>query len=350
MLKEPGLSSLTAIFGSSQEKSQEDSEKLLDLYWNRAELKKEFAGMRKEQFKLQDKIKQQEGIAARLQQKLDHLEELLVDPDWAHNVIAFYQLRGLALRCQQKLANFAEQLKQQREQKQHNRMLVSWNEERTKEARAFERQLTEKRAAVQQLEDQLQVERRRLMSMSGFLKIFKRRSVNVALANLDEQIESAHREEESLLLSIEEIQNRTPPGNEGLDIPTKRSINLMIIAFAQQLLLIFGDDALAGMAKEASEKSVGTTNYGARNDCEQLLGRINDVIEQMEQASDFAEVLQRRSRLLGEEALFRNDTDGVPVSGTVATLFDIDSNGLVRESDVNVLGENWWGISKILSR
>ena len=81
------MSSLTAIFGNSQDKSQEESEKLLELYWNRAELKKEFAGMRKEQFKLQDKIKQHEGMAARVQQKLDQLEELLADTDRAHNVV-----------------------------------------------------------------------------------------------------------------------------------------------------------------------------------------------------------------------------------------------------------------------
>ena len=350
MLKEPSLSSLTAIFGNSQDKSQEESEKLLDLYWNRAELKKQFAGMRKEQFKLQDKIKQQDGIAARLQQKLDHLEELLVDPDWAHNVIVFYQLRGLALRCQQKLAKFAEQLKQQREQKQRNRLLVSWNEERTGEARALERQVTDKRAVVQQLEDQREAERRRLMSMSGFLKIFRRRSVTAVINSLADQIEAAQQEQESLLLAIEEIQNRTPPDTEGLDIPSKRSINLMIIAFAQQLFLIIADDELAAMAKESSEKSVGAISYGTRNDCEQVLEKIQNVIEMMEQASDFAETLQRRSKLLGEKALFRNDTDAVPASGTVATLYNIDINGLVKESDANMLGENWWGISKILSR
>ena len=73
------MSSLTAIFGNSEEKSH-DTEKLLQLYWNRAELKKEFAGMRKEQFRLQDRIKQQEGVAARLQQKLDHIERSEVGP------------------------------------------------------------------------------------------------------------------------------------------------------------------------------------------------------------------------------------------------------------------------------
>ena len=46
------MSNLTAIFGSSEEKEQ-GGEKLLNLYWNRAELKKEFAEMRKEQYRLQ---------------------------------------------------------------------------------------------------------------------------------------------------------------------------------------------------------------------------------------------------------------------------------------------------------
>ena len=92
------MSSLTAIFGNSEEKTQ-DSDKLMDLYWNRAELKKEFADMRKEQYRLRDLVKEQEGRTARIQQQLDHLEGLLVDPDWAHNVVVYYQLRGLGRRA-----------------------------------------------------------------------------------------------------------------------------------------------------------------------------------------------------------------------------------------------------------
>ena len=343
------MSSLAAIFGISPDKSQ-DSEKLLDLYWNRAALKKKFAGMRKEQFRLQDKIKQQEGNAGRLQQKLNHLEELLVDPDLAHNVIVFYQLRGLALRCQNKLTKFAEQLKQQREQKQHECLLVSWNEERRREASGLERQISEIRDTVHQLEDQLQAERRRLDSMSGFLKIFRRRSVTAILSSLDERIAVAQQEEEHLLGQVEEIQNRKSPDNEGLDIATKRSINLMIIAFAQDLFLGFSDAALAAMAKDANDKGVGAINYGTRNECDQLLVQIYQLIETMEQASDFAESLQQRSKLLAEHADFRNDTDVVPVAGTVATIYNTGANGLVKENETNILGENWWGISNVLSR
>jgi len=89
-----------AIFGNSEEKPQEDSEKLLQLYWNRAELKKEFADLRNEKIRLQERIKEHEGATARVHQKLNHLEQLLLDPEWVYNVTVYYQLQHLNLRCQ----------------------------------------------------------------------------------------------------------------------------------------------------------------------------------------------------------------------------------------------------------
>jgi hypothetical protein len=343
------VSGLAAIFGNSGEKAQ-DSEKLLHLYWNRAELKKQFAGMRKEQYKLKDKIKQQEGATARLQQKLEHLEALLIDPEWAGNVAVFYQLRGLALHCQRKLSKFAEQLKQQREQRQHNSLLVAWNEERARESKDIERELVATREFVQRVDGQLQEERDRLLSMSGFLKIFRRRAVTATLENFGRQIDAANEREQSLLRKLDEIRNRKPPENRGLEVGAKRSINFMILSFAQQLLLLIADDDLALMAKEASEKSVGAINYGKRRECEQLLTRIRKRAESIDQSSDFASILQQRAKLIAEPALFRNDGDVVPIAASVSTVFDIGGDGTVRKTDVNLLGENFWSIAKILSR
>ena len=345
------MSSLTAIFGSAESKDQEqDSDKLLNLYWNRAELKKEFAGMRKEQFKLQDRIKQHEGASARLQQKLDHLEDLLVDPQWVHNVVVFYQLRSLGLRCESKLAKFAEQLKQQREQKQHNNVLVKWNEARTQESRELEQQILLKRDAVQQFEDQLQAERKRLMNMSGFLRFFRRRSVTAMLDDLAEKTDQIRQEETELNSALEEIRDRRPPDNAGLDIPTKRSINLMIISFAQQLYFHFADDELAIQVRESREKSVGAVNYGSRFECGQLLDRVRQVEMLLEQASDFAEALQNRAKLLSQKVEFQNENDAVPLTSSVGKLYRIDDNGGVQESDMNILAENYWAISSAFSR
>ena len=343
------MSSLTAIFGSTEDKEQ-DSDKLLSLYWNRAELKKEFAGMRKEQFKLQDRIKQHEGATARLQQKLDYLEDLLTDSEWVHNVMVFYQLRNLAVRCESKLAKFAEQLKQQREKSQQNDLLDKWNESRSEEIREIEQQILLKRDVIQQHEDRLQAERQRLMNMSGFQRFFRRRSVTSMLDDLAQKADQFREEENELDAAVEEIRDRTPPDNAGLDIPTKRSINLMILSFAQQLYVQFLDDDLVLRIREAREKSVGAVNYGDRRQCSKLLDQVHEISESMDKATDFAEILRNRAKLLGQKVEFQNAGDAVPVSSSTGVLYQIDSNGVVRESVANLLEDNCWGINTAFSR
>jgi hypothetical protein len=306
--------------------------------------------MRKEQFRLKDVIKDNESAKARLQQKIDHLEDLLVDPQLAHNVIVFYQLRGLGKKCERKVAKFAEQLKQQRERKRHDSMLADWNEQLTQESKAVELQLLEKRDAVLQIEDQLQSEQRRLTSMSALKRLFSGRSAMRLIDELATQLEISVQEEQMLKDAIDEIRNRQPPDHQGLEIPAKRSINLMIIAFAQQLFIHFSEYGIAELIKESTEKSVGAVNYGTRYECDQLLDRINKSIERMEKSTDFADVLQKRARLIGEIAGFPGDQDAVPVASTVSTLFQIDSNGVVRTSDADLVGNNYWGVSRIFSR
>ena len=344
------MTSLTAIFGGAQEKPVEESDKLLNLYWNRAELKKEFASLRSEQFRLQDCIKSQEGATARIQQKLDHLEQLLLDPEWAYNVVTYYQLQALNLRCKSKLEKFSEQLKQQSEQKQNNRQLADWNERRAEESAEIETQIGDRRMQVQTLEDQLQFERQRLVSMSGLVRVFRRRSVMKNLDKLAGTIDRTQLEEEQLLLRYDEVQKRQPPDTQGLDIPTKRLINCMILAFAQQLYLHFGPDGVAAMAKESGEKSVGAINYGSKKDCDRLIARVHKRAKSFEKESDFADVLRQRAHLIAEKARYRNDDDAVPASSTVATLFAISEQGAVKTSDADLPGENYWGLASIFSR
>jgi len=343
------LGSLAALFGGTEDKPQ-DSEKLMDLYWNRAELKKAFADARKEHFRLQDSIKRAEGATARIQQKLDHLEDLLIDPQWIHNVVVFYQLRGLALRCERKLAKFAEQLKQQREQKEHSGVMSDWKAQLGEESARIEEQLVSQRQQIQQLEDQSQADRRRLESMGGIQRIFKSRSANADLKRLEQQIETGRADESSLLADLAAVNECAPPESQGLNTSSKRSINLMILAFAQQLYLQFGDRDFAALVKEASEKSVGSINYGNQHECAQLLDRIEKRIEIIENNADFARILRNRAKLIGEKAVFRNETEVVPAAVSTTTVFDIDDDGLVTEQEASILDENYWGIAKVLSR
>lgn len=326
------------------------SDKLHELYWNRAELKQAYAKQADEVHRLTNLVREQEGSTARVQQKLDHLENLLLDPEWVHNVVVFYQLRSLNARCCRRLAKFAEQLKQQREQRLHQRHLVDWNEQRKGDAGVVEARIGELRGTLQKLEDELVAERQRLEEMNGISKMFRGRQASRTLEGVEQELAVAQADEQDLLAELEAIRQRKPPEVPGLDVAAKRSINLMILAFAQDLYLRFEDRNLAAMVKESSEKSVGAINYGSREDCDRLLGRLEAQIERLEQPPEVADVLKRRVAKIAEHADFGSDGEAVPRAGTVATLFAFDAAGSVRSSDANLLGEDYWKLSLVLSR
>lgn len=343
------MSSLTTLFKNEPE-SPEDSDKLLDLFKNRAELKKEFAELRNEKFRLQDRIKEHQGAIVRVQQKLNHLEGLLLDPDWVHNVVVFYQLRRLGAHCNARLERFAEQLKQQREQRVHNKVLVAWNERRNQDVERVQQRISEQRDRLQMLEDQLQAEQHRLRSMGGVEKMLRGRSQSARVEEVESDLAAARATEQEMLQELAEIEHLEPPDHQGLDIATKRSINFMILSFVQQLYLQYEEDGVAAMAKEASEKSVGAINYGSKADCDELLERINQRRQAVENQPEPPEILQKRAQLIAEHAMYRNDDDAVPESGSVATLFRIDPNGVVRKKDANLLGGNYFNVTRVLSR
>lgn len=342
------MTSLTAIFGHTADDNA-DSEKLLELYWNRAELKKEFASLRDETFTLKARIKEEQGRTLRARQQLEQLESLLLDPAWAHNAVACYQLRALNGHLQGKLARFAEQLKQQREKRQHSKVLAEWATTRDEEAARLRGDLAAVQQQAEQLEQRLQFEHRSYGEMSAVGRFFKRRRVTAKLDEIAAQMDAARMSAQSLNDRLGEIADSESPDVPGLDVSSKRSINFMILSFAQQQYLHFEKDALASLAHEAGSKGPGAINYGGSAECAQILERIAQRRESMAKASDLADVLQARAKLIAQRARFASADDAVPASATVGTVFDIDEVGNVRETEANLLGMNYWGLARLMS-
>jgi hypothetical protein len=343
------VSSLTGIFKPEPEETQ-DNDKLVDLFRNRSELKMEFAALRDEKYQLQDRVKQHQGATARVQQKMDHLENLLLDRKWVHIVVTFYQLRRLSAHCNAKLARFAEELKQQREQRLQGKVVDAWSEERDERVNYLQTQLSEERLQTQLFEDRLLAERKRLTTMGSVEKMLRGKALAAEIEELQLRVNAAKRKASESQYSLENVLNLSPPEHEGLDVATKRSINLMILAFAQQLYLHFEEDNLAAMAKEASEKSVGAINYGTKAECDVIIARIEKRWDSMGNVASYAEVLQKRAKFIADNAIYRDADEAVPITGTAATVFQIDENGVVKKKDANIIGDNYFGISKVLSR
>ncbi len=73
----------------------DEDHRVLELFRNRAELKKAYGGLQEETFRLKDLIKQQEGATQRVQEMLNMLEGRLAVPETAYGALVFYQLRRL---------------------------------------------------------------------------------------------------------------------------------------------------------------------------------------------------------------------------------------------------------------
>jgi hypothetical protein len=343
------VASLTTIFKNDAVKHKE-TDKLVDLFRNRVELKKEFAALRKEKYSLQDRIKQHQGATARAQQQLEHLENLLLDPESVHNVVVFYQLRGLSAYCEGKIERFAEQLKQQNERRVQSKVVESWQERRKRKAELIEGRLGEQRTNLQMLEGQLETARHKLMTMNSFVKLFRGRSLAANVDEIATHIEVTRTAEQEALKELDDVHQMAPPDQQGLDITAKRSINCMILSFVQQLYLRFEGDDLAGMAKEATDKGVGAVRYGDKKECEHILELLNESMEEADLSDDLPEILKKRSRLIADGAKFRHDDDAVPVPSSVSTVFAFGPNDTIHQSSANLLGDNYFGVARVLSR
>ena len=124
----------------------------------------------------------------------------------------------------------------------------------------------------------------------------------------------------------------------------------MILSFAQHLYLHFEEDGLVELAKEAGEKSVGAINYGNKSDCDVILKLLKRKRKEVDAETDLAEVLQQRAKMIAEIAQFRHEHDAVPVPKSVATVFAINANGVIEQEHADLLGDNYFGIAKVLSR
>ena len=229
------MATRNGIFKAVPEAPHQDNDKLVDLFRNRAEL---------------------------------------LDPEWVHNVVTFYQLRRLAKHCASRLARFAEQLKQQREKRALDGVLNAWRAEQ-EQARAAVRTLVgEQRSQLQRLENGLQAECHRFDMMGGLSRVMKGKVHSQVIEDIERSILDAQAKEGELLRELERVESAEPPPNPGLDVSAKRSINFMILAYAQQLYIQYFEDNLVNLAKEAGEKSVGAVSYGSKGDCDEILARL----------------------------------------------------------------------------
>src|SRR5579863_2183023 len=113
--------------GGDSNKLEVDDDRVLHLFRNRAELKKSHISLQDEVQRLKDRVKQQEGATARVQEMLQGLEGRLSQPDTAYPTLVFYQLRELWNLGRTLITQFVTELAEQQEERERRAFLAEYN-------------------------------------------------------------------------------------------------------------------------------------------------------------------------------------------------------------------------------
>lgn len=329
-----------------------EEERLLQLFWNRAELKKELGRLQQERHELIEELKKQESAAARSHEKLEQLQEYLGEPEVAVHALVYFQLRALWKDCARKVERFAEQLYQQQRERERRRQLIEFDQTRRRQLADLDRRLGKLQSDVQSLEAEIKLMESELASLRGFWNYWRRKRLAEDIANDRAKWDTAVTAVTDLSDDRADIEDRQPPALGDLSVDGKRVVNTAVIAYAQQLLTLLSGHGLAMLAKESTAKSVFDMRYGSAEDCQRLIGLLRDVRSVVDRESDDLAGLKERVDQVRAAAAYRNDADTIPLTDSIGTATPLAKpvSGLesINKAGVNVLVDDYWDVYEAL--
>ncbi len=356
VLQNPGLRVLTALL---DRRDEEPTDQLLKLYWNRAGVKRELKALRRERFELLDKLKEQEGAIVRAQEQLEGLERLLTNPLAAANAMVYFQLRHLWRIGAQRLEQFGRELQTQREKRERAQVQDAEIAKRKRRLDAVHEKvggLADKHRGV--VEDLARAEQQ-LAQMNRVIRWFRGPGLKRRIAGLKDGRQMLEAKLDELRELTDKIQGEPLPEPEGLSLESRRLINCAIIALAQHLVVHFAEHDLASLAKTSTERPVGDMKFGDRRDCDRMVERIREKIEELKQQKTLADQVKRRTDLLLAEVKYRNDTDSVPSIDCVQLIARNPGAQAKNEIDlarrandaplrINVVADDYWDLLSVM--
>ena len=325
----------------------------MQLFQNRAGLKKAYADLKDEFHLLRDRLKQQEGATIRVQEQLDALGDLLADPKTGFGALVFFQLRALWKTCHQQLSTFATDLTRQQEARE-----VAKHKADTDAAKAVRLADVDQRlhAAAEESDAQrrnfaaVQAEIGRL---SAFWHYFKRRRLQKSLESLRSQVEAADAAVGDLHAERSAIDHEAAPEFPGISLAARRTINLAIISFAEVLCEHVETYGLTAKAKEAVARRVHEMSFGSRAECDGYMQRVQQAQAAVAGHKHITTGLKAKLERLRGSCEYRNNADTVPTADSLApaaAAVDLDRAAKTPAAMWNVLAEDYWDLYTLLLR
>jgi hypothetical protein len=330
-----------------------DEERLMQLFQNRAGLKKAYADLKDEFHLLRDRLKQQEGATIRIQEQMDALGDLLGDPKTGFGALVFFQLRALWKTCHQQLSTFAADLTRQQEAREVAKHQADVDAEKNARLADADQRLRAAGAAADEQRRHLAEEQQQIGRLTAFWHYFKRRRRLKALESLRHHVVAADAAVGDLHAERSAIVNETAPEFPGLSLAARRNINLAIISYAELLCEHADAYGLAARAKEAVARRVHEMTFGTRADCEGYMQRVQKAQLAVANQKQIGSLIRVKLERLRATCEYRNTADTVPTADSLSppvTDLDFDKPKAAPANTWNVLAEDYWDLYTLLLR
>jgi hypothetical protein len=330
-----------------------EEERLMQLFQNRAGLKKAYADLKDEFHLLRDRLKQQEGATIRIQEQMDALGDLLGDPKTGFGALVFFQLRALWKACHQQLSTFAADLTRQQEAREIAKHKADVDAEKKGRLADADQRLHSASADADQQRRHLAEEQQEIARLTAFWHYFKRRRRLKALELLRNHVVQADAAVGDLHSERSAIENEQSPEFPGLSLAARRNINLAIISYAELLCEHADAFGLAARAKEAVARRVHEMNFGNRQDCENYMQRVQKAMAAVVGQKQIGGLVKVKLDRLRTTCDYRNAADTVPTADSLSppvTELEFDKPKPAPANTWNVLAEDYWDLYTLLLR
>jgi hypothetical protein len=314
-----------------------EEERLVALFRNRAELKKELHALDDERHRLLDRLKLQEGATMRVEEQLAALEQYLGRPEEGFKSLAYFQLRAVWRAAARRLEAFSGELARQQKDRERRRQLADFEREKAARVAEVDRELAEARVLADQLQAEQRLAEQRLAGLRGFWNHFGRRAMRQSIDARRFRIDAALTMVTDLGDRRHEAESEPAPHFEGLSVEGRRAVNLAVIAYAQALHERLAQSGIAEQVRQSTLRRVFETSYGGREECLALMQQASRAIAEVERMQDDLADIKARTDRLRPRAKYRGEAEVVPTQESL-------------ESAAGVLLEEYWDVYKALVR
>ena len=344
------------FFGNDNSAAQSPAEdgRVVELFRSRAELRKQHDELGAEMQRLRDRLKQQEGATARVQEMIEALEKRLESADTGLSTLVFYHLRALWGDGREIIGLLVNDLAMKQEERERKAFALEGNRRQFQLRKDTEQQLRQAESDMVDARQKLAAFDAQLARLNKWWHRWQRPKVAAQRPALQAAMDSAEANLHGARARCEQLEKTGAGEFPGLSVEARRAVNLAAIACAEVLCLRLARTSLVASARAAMARREAVEYYGDLATCVSIMSDIVKARNLLKQRAGITPEVQQRTARLRSTATYLGDFETVPIPESCGVsegdVLAHGSQGVTAAKLPNVVAEDTWDLFKVLLR